>query len=191
MLIPLLIYVLSTDFDNPIDRDLMERLQSGEKEVVDKVHEAHYPWLMNYIFRKVGNENADDICQDVWLALLKVVGTSSAPNQTLRGWLVRVANSQIERYYRKNPKITRLEEEWMITSMDPENDPIQIEHLRKAIMISLSKDQREVILWRFFQSFNIAETAEAMGITEGAVKSLQFRAIKKLKDILEKENENE
>ena len=45
-------------------------------------------------------------------------------------------------------------------------------------------DQKMVIIMRFFQDLSIAETADALGWTEGKVKTTQHRAINSLRDKL-------
>ena len=44
----------------------------------------------------------------------------------------------------------------------------------------LGSEQQEVIYWRFLQGYSVAETAAAMGKTDGAIKALQYRAVKAL-----------
>ena len=48
----------------------------------------------------------------------------------------------------------------------------------------LGSEQQEVIYWRFLQGYSVAETAAAMGKTDGAIKALQYRAVKALYKIV-------
>jgi RNA polymerase sigma-70 factor (ECF subfamily) len=52
----------------------------------------------------------------------------------------------------------------------------QQQRLREALL-KLSGDQQQVILLRFVEGYNILQTAEALGKTEGAVKMIQRRAL--------------
>ncbi|MEL7500644.1 MAG: sigma-70 family RNA polymerase sigma factor [Planctomycetota bacterium] len=54
----------------------------------------------------------------------------------------------------------------------------------KASLGMLSERYREVLVLRFFEGLNIAETASAMNVKDSHAKVLQFRAIRKLKSIL-------
>ena len=47
-------------------------------------------------------------------------------------------------------------------------------------------DQKMVIVMRYFQELSIAETADILGWTEGKVKTTQHRAIKQLREKLNK-----
>jgi RNA polymerase sigma-70 factor (ECF subfamily) len=55
--------------------------------------------------------------------------------------------------------------------------------LRRALQ-RLTEEQQEIVLLRFFQGLQIAEVAAVTGRTEGAVKALQFRALRALGRIL-------
>ena len=49
----------------------------------------------------------------------------------------------------------------------------------------LPDNYREVLVLRFFESLSVAETAAAMDCSVANAKVLQFRAMKKLQDIIE------
>jgi len=49
---------------------------------------------------------------------------------------------------------------------------------------SLPNDQRDCVLMRFVQELSIAETAQALGRSEGAIKQLQLRAVRSLAKML-------
>ena len=59
-----------------------------------------------------------------------------------------------------------------------------VDRTRRALRM-LAEDQQEVLILRFGQGLDLQETAEIMGRQIGAVKSLQFRAISTLRQILE------
>jgi RNA polymerase sigma-70 factor (ECF subfamily) len=48
----------------------------------------------------------------------------------------------------------------------------------------LTEEQQEVVLLRFLQGLQISEVATITGRSEGAVKALQFRALRSLQKIL-------
>jgi RNA polymerase sigma-70 factor (ECF subfamily) len=48
----------------------------------------------------------------------------------------------------------------------------------------LNPEQRECIVLRFLQGFSVAETAHVMGKNEGAIKALQYRAVRALHRLL-------
>jgi RNA polymerase sigma-70 factor (ECF subfamily) len=48
----------------------------------------------------------------------------------------------------------------------------------------LGPEQQECIVLRFLQGMSVAETAAVLGKNEGAVKALQYRAVKALARLL-------
>ena len=52
---------------------------------------------------------------------------------------------------------------------------------------SLPADQRDCVLMRFVQELSIAETAQVLGRSEGAIKQLQLRAVRSLAKMLTSE----
>lgn len=53
------------------------------------------------------------------------------------------------------------------------------------LLEQLGEDQRACLTWRFLHGKSIAETAAVMSRSQGAVKLLQYRAIRCLRDRLE------
>ena len=66
--------------------------------------------------------------------------------------------------------------------VDPENEALASvtrAQLHAAIK-KLNAEQAEVIELRFLQDLSVSETAAALEKTEGAIKAMQFRAVKAL-----------
>jgi RNA polymerase sigma-70 factor (ECF subfamily) len=60
------------------------------------------------------------------------------------------------------------------------------EQVRAAVR-QLTTDQQKVIVLRFGEGFKLAEVARLMDKSEGAIKTMQYRAIKRLGKLLEKQ----
>jgi RNA polymerase sigma-70 factor (ECF subfamily) len=69
---------------------------------------------------------------------------------------------------------------------DPEHMAVTDDLSRRvhAAMRRLKGEQGEVLHLRFIQHLNVAETAAVMGKTEGAIKALQYRALRSLQKLL-------
>jgi RNA polymerase sigma-70 factor (ECF subfamily) len=59
-----------------------------------------------------------------------------------------------------------------------------VDHITNVTLLGtvqqLNTEQQECIVLRFLQGFSVAETAQAMGKNEGAIKALQYRAVRAL-----------
>ena len=71
-----------------------------------------------------------------------------------------------------------------------QDTPDQIVHKRLhnqdllAAINKLTEEQAQVVTLRFLEGYSIAEVAQIMDKTEGAIKALQYRAVRSLNRIL-------
>jgi RNA polymerase sigma-70 factor (ECF subfamily) len=172
---------------------LLKRLRRGDEKAVIAVYEQYFPPLYQYARLKVGDSSmAEDIVSDVFVILIESLGTRSAPRKNLRGWLFTVARNEIYRTYGKVRHLPLTDvEEWMPASSEqhPEKQAttqFDIERVRHALRM-LTADHQEVLILRFGQQLPIRATADIMGKSVSAIKSLQFRALETLRGILVEE----
>ena len=63
-----------------------------------------------------------------------------------------------------------------------------VDHITNVTLLTavkqLNPEQQECIVLRFLQGFSVAETAQAMNKNEGAIKALQYRAVRALNRLL-------
>jgi len=171
------------------DDDLLHRLQHGEREAVMAAYERYFPQLYPFVLLKVSDAStAEDIVSDVFVRLLEALGTANTPKTHLRGWLFRVARNEIaaQARIRQPMPLGDLEDVMPAPEANPESEIMgmfDIQRVRHALRM-LTPDHQEVLLLRFGQHLSLKETAQLMGKNIGAVKSLQFRAVSTLKQIL-------
>jgi RNA polymerase sigma-70 factor (ECF subfamily) len=176
--------------DTAEDQDLLARLQRRDEVVIVLIYERYFTPLYQYARLKVSDRAAaQDIVSEVFLKLIETMGRPSAPRQNLRGWLFSVARHTAYRTYGKKPQLPLEDvEEWM--PAPSESDPgmlfsesFSIERVRHALRM-LAADHQEVLILRFGQRLSLKETADVMGKSTAAIKSLQFRAVDTLRSIL-------
>jgi len=171
------------------DDDLLLRLQQGEQAAVMDTYERYFPQLYPFVRLKVGDPaQAEDIVSDVFVRLLETLGTDRAPRSHLRGWLFRVARNEIAAQTSKRQALPLgdLEDRMPAPEANPETEVMgvfDVQRVRHALRM-LTPDHQEVLLLRFGQRLSLKETAQLMGKSVGAVKSLQFRAVTTLRQIL-------
>ncbi len=172
------------------DDALLLRLQRRDQSAVAQVYERYFAPLYQFARLKVGDKSlAQDIVSEVFVTLIESLGKRSAPRENLRGWLFTVARHAAYRSYgQARPLPLEEVEEWMPSTheTDPSilfGDAVPIERVRHALRM-LARDHQEVLLLRFGQHLSLQETADVMGKTTSAIKSLQFRAVETLRSIL-------
>lgn len=169
---------------------LLSRARTGDEEALMLIYENYFPPVYNFIRLRIEDRAlAEDLASDVFMKLLQSIRQSQAPRHSLRGWIFKVARNLVYDQYRKERQVTtEALEEWIPNADD---DGLEVEFIRsvnleraRRALGRLAPDQQEVLILRFGQNLNLQETAEIMGKSINAVKSLQFRAVQTLRQLL-------
>ena len=170
--------------------DLLKRANRGDQTAVIEIYDLYFHPVYRFVRNRVDDpQQAEDICSTIFLKLMQALGGPNAPRKSLRGWLFQVTRNELKQQFRtkQRHKITELEE-WIPdpAQANPETVIAQLmdrERVQQVFKI-LAPDQQEVLLLRFAEMLNLEETAQAMQKSVSAVKSLQFRAVQTLRNLL-------
>lgn len=176
--------------DIPTEDQLMARARQGDQAAVMQIYDLYFPAVYEFIrLRADDRQLAEDLTSEVFVRLIDALRGRNAPRQSLRGWLFRIARHELHRHFGRQKQFTATAlEDWLFIPAD-EDMEVQLirsmtaERAREAIK-RLSPDQQEVLILRFGQGLSLEETAAVMGKHEGAIKSLQFRAINTLRHLI-------
>lgn len=161
---------------------LLARARALEEEALAEVHHRYYQSIFRYVSFRVGDTAvAEDLTSDVFTRLLDALRDKTAPQNTLRGWLFRVAAHVVADHYRRRERANEVGlSETMVDdriAVDEEvNRSLRAAELRAALQ-ELTADQQRVLSLRFGAGMRIREVAGVIEKSEGAVKQLQLRAI--------------
>jgi RNA polymerase sigma-70 factor (ECF subfamily) len=178
--------------DISVEQQLLSEARQQHQEALRRIYEIYFPPIYQFIRLRINDrEQVRDIASEVFLDLFVALRGARPPQTNLRAWLFRVARNKIYDHYGryKHFPVTTLEE-WLPASSEssPEVEfirSINVEQARRALHM-LNAEQQEVIILRFGESLSLQETADVLGSSVSAVKSLQFRAVSKLRQLLEK-----
>ncbi|BCJ60051.1 sigma-70 family RNA polymerase sigma factor [Micromonospora endophytica] len=174
---------------------LVERAQAGEAEAFGLIYDRYLDTVFRFVYFRVGNRQlAEDLTSDTFLRALKRIGSFTWQGRDLGAWLVTIARNLVADHFKSGRY--RLE----VTTGDvldadredrgPEGSPeaAVVEHITNVALLTavkrLNPEQQECIVLRFLLGFSVAETARAMGKNEGAIKALQYRAVRALARLL-------
>ncbi len=160
------------------------RLNLSEPQDVSALYDRFAPELYRYIYHRLGAKAvAEDLTAEVFV---RVMQGERAPDDW-RAYLYRVAHNLVIDSVRKYPHILEHVDE---SVPDERNDPHaqaelaeEARRLRKAIA-RLSPDQQQVVVLKFLEEMTNAEVAKILNKPEGAIKSLQHRALDNLREWL-------
>ncbi len=174
---------------------LVERAQAGEAEAFGLIYDRYVDTVFRFVYFRVGNRQlAEDLTSDTFLRALKRIGSFTWQGRDLGAWLVTIARNLVADHFKSGRY--RLE----VTTGDvldadredrgPEGSPESavVDHITNVALLTavkqLNPEQQECIVLRFLQGFSVAETAQTMGKNEGAIKALQYRAVRALNRLL-------
>lgn len=173
--------------------ELLQECRRGEPGAFEKVYEDNFDRVYRYLSFKVQHRaDVEDLTQQVFLKALESIGSFRWRGVSISAWIMKIAHNTVVDYYRDKARKTclPLEEARMPMPDGAANDPAalaerawSVEELNAACA-RLTPAQREVVSLRFAGGLSVAETAHAMGKSEGAVKVLQHEALKRLRRIM-------
>jgi len=174
---------------------LLPRCQRGDTAAVEALYDLYADRLYRYLLARVGNADAAaDLTTEIFVRVLKNIGgfrlNSRRPAASFSAWLYRIAANLVADHHRQRRRTaeTDLSEDLRIATREP--TPHRLVEQQEILaglsqaMEALSEDQRLVILGKFGEDMSNAEVARWLGKTEGAVKSLQHRALQALGRLL-------
>jgi RNA polymerase sigma-70 factor, ECF subfamily len=174
---------------------LVERAQAGDAAAFGLIYDRYVDTVFRFVYFRVGNRQlAEDLTSDTFLRALKRIGSFTWQGRDLGAWLVTIARNLVADHFKSGRY--RLE----VTTGDvldadredrgPEGSPESavVDHITNVALLTavkqLNPEQQECIVLRFLQGFSVAETAQTMGKNEGAIKALQYRAVRALARLL-------
>jgi RNA polymerase sigma-70 factor (ECF subfamily) len=164
-------------------RRLVERAQRGEREALEELYLRHFDRVYSYLHMSVGNRHdAEDLTTQTFLKMLEAIDRFRWRKAPFSAWLFRIAHNLAMDHFRATRR-------WQPQEEVPEREGAEessaeeaaLEAIGRRSMLelieSLSPEQRQVLILKFVFGFSNGEVATILGKTEGAVKSLQHRAL--------------
>ena len=169
------------------DALLIQALQSNDREALGTFVQRQQGFVFGYLrSRMVDPTDADDLCQEVFLRCLagKVRFRGDVP---VRPWLLGVARNVLREHIRRNKR--RKEVEWtelcleLDSLTEDDSSDYRIVHAwLHSCIDTLGSSAHDALKMHYFARLKMAQIAEKMRRSEGAVKLLVFRARQALKD---------
>jgi RNA polymerase sigma-70 factor (ECF subfamily) len=178
--------------ENPDQQALLERASRAEPAALGEVYDQYADRIYAYIYRRVGQaEVAEDLTGQVFMRMLEAIRRGQGWRSSFSGWLYRIAHNLVIDYYRRRGRVTLIDIDEATPIRATEGDPVRStesllnrEQLRAALF-QLTEEQAQVIALRFMEERSIAEVADLMDKTEGAIKALQYRAVLALRRVMQ------
>ncbi len=164
-------------------RRLVEFAQQGDREALEALYLLHFDRIYGYLHISVGNRHdAEDLTTQTFLKMLEAIGRFRWRSAPFSAWLFRIAHNLAMDHFRAT-KRWQPEEEVPepegAEDSSAEDEALQSIGRRSMLELieNLSHEQQQVLTLKFVFNFSNGEAATILDKTEGAVKSLQHRAL--------------
>lgn len=169
------------------DADLVARARAGDDGAFGALVGRHQAAVLRLAAAISGSvDDAPDIAQEALVKAHRSLATLTDPN-LLRPWMMRIVANEAKNHLRGRDRRRRRDERygsWVVAAApDPEGSALDSEDAR-GLALALGRigpRDRQVLAYRYFAGLSEVETAVAVGVPIGTVKSRTARALAKLR----------
>jgi RNA polymerase sigma-70 factor, ECF subfamily len=164
-------------------RELVARGQKGDRDALEELYLIHFDRIYSYLHVSVGNRHdAEDLTTQTFLKMLEKIGSFKWQSAPFSAWLFRIAHNLAMDHFRSR---RRWQPEEEVPEPPGEEEPsaelVAMKTIGRESMLKLidrlSPEQQQVLTLKFVFNLPNAEVAAILDKTEGAIKSLQHRAL--------------
>ena len=179
------------------DEDLLIRNHSGDEQAFVSLYRRRQGAIFRFALHMTGTEaQAEDITQEVFLALLREECGFDPTRGTLSGYLFGIARKLVLRQMERGRLDVALDaglEESALPELAIDDDPLVelarregLDALRRAVL-ALPRRYREVVVLCDLEEVDYADAAQVLGCPIGTVRSRLHRARALLLDKLKQD----
>ena len=168
-------------------RALVDLAKDGDAEAYGQLYDHYVSGVFRFIYYRVSSQQlAEDLTSETFVRALRAIQRFNWQGKDFGAWLTTIARNLVADHFKSSRArleiVTETIPEGRATVASPEQEVLALisnEMLFEAVN-SLPNEQRDCVLMRFIQGLSIAQTAAALGRSEGAIKQLQLRAVRSL-----------
>ena len=164
-------------------RELVARGQRGDREALEELYLIHFDRIYSYLHVSVGNRHdAEDLTTQTFLKMLEKIGSFKWQSAPFSAWLFRIAHNLAMDHFRARRRWQPEEEvPEPVGDAEPSAELAAMRTIGRESMLKLIEDlspeQQQVLTLKFVFNLPNADVAAILDKSEGAVKSLQHRAL--------------
>ncbi|HET7036474.1 MAG TPA: sigma-70 family RNA polymerase sigma factor [Thermomicrobiaceae bacterium] len=176
------------------DEDLLRQMAGGEHAALQDLHRRYAPLIFNLAAQSLDRPAAEEIVQDVFVALWRHAGTFDPEKGSARGWILRIAHlrvlNELRRRSRRPRAIPDPEGLQLGALADAGPDPSEVvwQDYRRATLRAavnrLPPAQRQALSLAYFEDLTHEQIANYLQVPLGTVKTRIRAGVQKLRGAL-------
>lgn len=179
------------------DAELHRAALAGSGEAMAALYRRHGGLVYRFTLQMSRNDTvAEEITQEVFLALLTQLDRFDSARGALSTWLCGIARRQLWKYLERNDAATAFDEDIAVELPSPDDGPAEVLLRREAVeavragMDELPPALREVVILCALEEMSYEEAAQVLAVPVGTVRSRLHRAKARLAGLLRGEMAN-
>ena len=178
---------------SPVEESLIEKCRNGDPQAYHQLVEILSSRCYSYFYRLTGNTDlSDDLLSDLFVKLIQKIHLFK--EGSFEKWLFTIASNlfkdHLRREYRKKrayDDIAANEQTDIAESLKCDN---QMSDKPQDVLGKLDPETAELITMRFYSELSFQELADMRGEPIGTTLSKVHRGLRKLRELMGKDNEN-
>ena len=166
---------------------LVELARGGDKEAFGLLYDHYQPSVYRFLYYRTRSASlAEDLTADTFFRALRSMNNFRWQGRDFGAWLMTIARNLTTDHFKAGRTRLEMTTEDMSLHDDVTEGPESavLAGLTNEILLQaltqLPAEQRECLIMRFLQGLSIAETAQSLGRSDGAIKQLQLRGVRNL-----------
>lgn len=173
---------------------LVELAKNGDTEAFGQIYDVLVKQIYRYIYYRVSPQIAEDLTEETFLKAWQSISKYKVGKTPFSAWIFRIAHNLVVDHYRKNEVTSEIDESLADVKTDAlpsYNLNIRLNELKlRQAITKLPESYQQVILLKYINEEENDVIAQTIGKSEGAVRTIQFRALEKLRSLLEEKRED-
>jgi RNA polymerase sigma-70 factor, ECF subfamily len=170
---------------------LVELARKGDADAFGLLYDHYQSSVYRFLFYRTRSSTlAEDLTSETFFRALRSMQSFRWQGKDFGAWLMTIARNLATDHFKAGRTRLELTTEDMGLHDDETEGPettvlasLTNELLLKALT-ELPAEQKDCLIMRFLQGMSIAETADVLGRSEGAVKQLQLRGVRNLAKLM-------
>lgn len=173
------------------DEELMRRVAAGRQEALGPLHRRYAPLIFSLAAQTLDRAAAEEIVQDVFVAVWRKAAAFDPERGTCRAWILRIAHLRILNELRRRSRRPRTAPDpdglRLASLPDPDPEPAEAawrEYRRatvRAAVATLPPSQRQALSLAFFEELTHEQVADFLEVPLGTVKTRIRDGLQKLR----------
>lgn len=182
--------------DEEVIQQHVQACQNGDVEAFSFIYDAYIQSVFRYVYYRINKQDVEDVVEKVFVKVWENIDKYQRGEHPFAAWLFRIAHNLVVDQYRFQRTHISLNEDLPKHVVQSDENPVDFAGKRlkqdyvRAALTELKESYQQVLVLKFLTGFSNQEVANIMKCSVANVRILQYRALKKLRRVLEKHGFN-